>query len=103
MISSIYDLLFDEILRSGAIQVPAAEINTKSMTSQFYKYRDRMQFATFLHNKSLQFYLIPDHPSGEDWYNVTMCQSKRKTAIKFTSVPYDNTSLPTSVGTDQSG
>lgn len=99
MITSVYDLIFDELLRSGTVQVPSEHINQRSMTSQFYKYRDRMQFADFLQNKTLQFKALPD----PEWLVVTMIPSKRKTAIQFASVTYDNTNLPTSVGKNQSG
>ena len=104
--ASMYEDIFEALLRGNVVELIDYPLNQRSMTSQFSKFKARQFGADWLKTKALSIEV-----SGCFTIISLVPSQKRKDPITFKVNPFTNPpepthgqeNLPTIVGADQSG
>lgn len=104
--ASMYEEVFESLLRGNKVDISNCYINQRSMTSQFSKFKAKQFASDWLKSKALHF-----ETSGSVTTVSLVPSQKRKVPITFKVNPFTNPSepthgqenLPTIVGADQGG
>lgn len=97
MIGTLYESIFQELLKNKAIEVVAVEINKDSMRTQFIRWRGKL-----LTDKILNFERVPENPTR---LIITLAdkQPKRKIEFKILEPTHDPSSISANLGANQEG
>ena len=101
--ASMYEDIFESLLRGNKVDISNCYINQRSMTSQFSKFKAKQFASDWLKSKALHF-----ETSGSITTVTLVPSQKRKDPITFKVNPileptHGQENLPTIVGADQSG
>lgn len=102
MINSIYEPMFESLLRKQEVLIPEEHVNKHSMRIQWTKFRDAQFGADWLIGQVLEFEYIDD---GKHLTRVFLRKSKRRAAIPFTvltsEIPHADTPIRNNMESDQ--